>query len=222
MNQTAGSYYVYVLFRPWDGSPFYVGKGKGRRYLQHAKRPQTPYIRRIFLKAEHLRMEIPCVLVRENLSELDAFSIEVALISAIGRHDQDKGPLANLTDGGEGASNPSKSTLHKRSKKMRGRSPSQETRDKTSQTLMGHGVAWETREKIGEKSAAMWGDLVTRIRLIEINRARKYSPSDEVRESARIFHTGRKKTSETREKMRKAALRREAAKRAGKGPSHLP
>jgi len=47
--------------------------------------------------------EIPKIKVRENLSEDEAFTVEVALIAAIGRQDLGRGPLLNLTDGGEGA-----------------------------------------------------------------------------------------------------------------------
>lgn len=201
-------FYVYVLFKPWDGSPFYIGKGKGRRYRQHAKTPQTPYMRRIFEKAKRLSLEVPIVFIRENISESEAFQIERAFIAAIGRRDKGLGPLANLTDGGEGAANPSKSTIRKRVEKLRGKTHSPEARAKISATLTGHPVSAETRIKIGKKAQEMWGDLVTRIRMIEALRARKYSPSQEVREQARLFHTGRKRSPETIARMRKAAQNR--------------
>ena len=97
-------FYVYVMFRPWDGSPFYVGKGKGNRWLQHEWRTKRHYNRRmaqIIERAKNSGLEIPKVKVRQHLTELEAFAIETAFIRAIGRGRN--GPLVNFTDGGEGA-----------------------------------------------------------------------------------------------------------------------
>ena len=101
-------FYVYVLFRPWDGSPFYVGKGKGNRWLSHEKelaaRPhRNPHMAAILAKAARLGMEVPRVKIRTGLLECDAFAIERAFIGAIGRK-INGGPLVNLTDGGDGTS----------------------------------------------------------------------------------------------------------------------
>ena len=96
-------YYVYVLFRE-TGVPFYVGKGRGGRWLAHefryleARTKKNAIIRRMV----NLRIDIPKVKVAEGLSNIEAMVIERALIAAIGRGDD--GPLTNLTDGGEGAS----------------------------------------------------------------------------------------------------------------------
>lgn len=100
------NFYVYVYFRPWNGQPCYVGKGKGSRWLYHAKRGVSHYnanLARVMTKAARLGLEVPIIKVRENLSEADAFETEAALIAAIGRK-PDGGPLVNLTDGGEGSS----------------------------------------------------------------------------------------------------------------------
>jgi len=99
-------FYVYILFKPWDGEPFYVGKGKGRRWLQHESERRdhyNPIVRRILAKTRRLGLEIPKVKIRDNLTESQAFEIETAFIKAIGRN-QNGGPLANNTDGGEGVS----------------------------------------------------------------------------------------------------------------------
>lgn len=95
-------YYVYALFRPWDGSPFYIGKGKNKRWkqLNPASRKNRHFLR-IVAKAERLELEIPAIKIREGLTSEEACQIEIALIAAIGRGKN--GPLVNLTDGGEGA-----------------------------------------------------------------------------------------------------------------------
>jgi hypothetical protein len=92
-------FYVYIWFRN-NGVPCYVGKGQGGRWKDHVKSARNPHLANIFAKANS---DMPVVIVREGLTEEQAFETEVALIKAIGRK-IDKGPLVNLTDGGDGVS----------------------------------------------------------------------------------------------------------------------
>jgi hypothetical protein len=103
-----GQYYTYLLRRP-DGRPFYVGKGKAYRLFQHeieARAEGGNYkhniIRAIWQRGESIIYEID----KFFHEEAAAFQRENELIVGIGRAGSG-GLLANLTDGGEGASNPS-------------------------------------------------------------------------------------------------------------------
>lgn len=100
--------YIYVLFRPWNGQPCYVGKGRGRRWDDHQKygeNHKNRHLAFIFRKANRLGLEVPKVKVREHLNNIEANEIEIALIRAIGRRDKKEGPLANHTDGADGIIN---------------------------------------------------------------------------------------------------------------------
>ncbi len=79
------TFYTYFWLRE-DGTPYYVGKGRGRR----AFRKGSPSHERI--------------LIQDFLSEADAFEAEKFLISCYGRKDLGAGCLRNRTDGGEGFS----------------------------------------------------------------------------------------------------------------------
>lgn len=84
-------FYVYLYLRE-DGSPYYVGKGKGNRVRVNGgrpcKRPSNPERIKIHTK---------------NLTEDQAFSLEKKLIHRYGRK-CDGGILHNKTFGGEGSS----------------------------------------------------------------------------------------------------------------------
>lgn len=101
MDKTKNIYYVYALFRP-DGIPCYIGKGKGKRWLHCGV--SNPHLARIIKQAAAAGLGIPRIKIRENLSEDEAFQIEIALIAAIGRVSVG-GPLVNMTDGGDGIIN---------------------------------------------------------------------------------------------------------------------
>lgn len=72
-----------------DGTPYYVGKGKGRRGFVHFTHKVLP-------------PPIDRIVVQEQESEEDAFFVEKFFIAYYGRVDHGTGCLRNLTDGGDG------------------------------------------------------------------------------------------------------------------------
>lgn len=156
------SYYIYVMFRPWNGLPFYIGKGKGPRWNGAAGR--NPHFKNIVARAERLGLEIPKVKIRSHLTEDEAFRIEVAFIAAIGRGGY--GPLVNLTNGGDGASGAKRSEATR--KKMGiariGKAP----------TFKGRKHSIETRIKISKARSNM--PLEERIAIGNRYRGKKLSP----------------------------------------------
>lgn len=100
-------FYIYCLFRPWNGEPCYIGKGKNKRYLEHHKlgaKHYNTHLARIFIKAAKLGLEVPVVILQESLADEQALEYEITLIKVIGRN-LNGGPLVNMTDGGDGTVN---------------------------------------------------------------------------------------------------------------------
>jgi hypothetical protein len=88
------TFYTYLWLRD-DGTPYYAGKGKGNRAFSsmghRVYKPPNP----------------ENIIVQEWPDEASAFEGEKLLIAIYGRKDLGTGILRNLTDGGEGFSNPS-------------------------------------------------------------------------------------------------------------------
>jgi hypothetical protein len=126
-------FYAYIHAKP-DGTPFYVGKGNGRRLNmfhrrnQHHKNIVAKYGRRNILIGR-----LDCS------DEGTAFDLEMGLIKCLRRSGVD---LANLTDGGHGPS---------------GLVVTPEQRAKISATLMGRSGTPHTEASKAKISAANTG-----------------------------------------------------------------
>lgn len=91
-------FYVYAYLRE-DGTPYYIGKGKGNRAWKHSKNDV------VHPPSTNARVTI----LETNLSEMGAWALERRYIRWYGRKDLTyidrlPGILRNTTDGGEGLS----------------------------------------------------------------------------------------------------------------------
>ena len=93
-------YYVYALFREDGQTPFYIGKGCGRRVVRHEReqagrgnsaRQQTT--KEVIAAIGHL----PTAILIDRLTNEAALLVERDLIRLIGR--APTGPLTNLKSG---------------------------------------------------------------------------------------------------------------------------
>jgi hypothetical protein len=96
------NFYTYAYLRS-NGSPYYIGKGRGNRAWACHKR----------CAVQRPRDKSCIIILKQNLSEVDAFRHEEYLIAVLGRKDLGTGVLRNRTSGGEGSSGFAKDILDK-------------------------------------------------------------------------------------------------------------
>jgi hypothetical protein len=177
-------FYTYAYLRE-DRTPYYIGKGSGKRIFEKRKRccrPPKDKSRIIFLK--------------QNITEEEAFKHEIYMIAVFGRKDLGTGILHNRTDGGEGKSGwvASEETRRKMSESGKVKIYSEEHRKKIGESNKRRIVSEETRRKMSE-----------RIRSEETRR--KMSESGKVKifsEEHRRKMTEATQSKETRKKMSEA------------------
>lgn len=159
------TFYIYQLRLENSVAPFYIGKGRGKRSMQHFTPTNlgTKSLRSSIIK--HARENGIAVIVEvlaSGLLEDAAFQIERNLISHYGRRDIGTGILANHTDGGEGASGVaiSEETKKKISDALKGR--------KVSTGTLGYRHTMETKRRMSETASGVPSGLKGRSRPVEI------------------------------------------------------
>ena len=159
-------FYVYVLF-DWLGTPRYVGKGKdGRIFIHERKTDPVNWMKNEFIEQTWIMLgEIPKVIIQQDILERDAFALETILIKIIGRLDQNRGPLVNMTDGGDGNSGHTLTnharlrislslTFDQRSKRSKLAAQSRTPEDRSTSSKKGHNnTAPEARRERSLKAA---------------------------------------------------------------------
>ena len=155
-------YYVYAFLRKSDNTPYYIGKGK------YSRASDT-----------HVNISVPkdksrIVFLERTLSEIGSLALERRYIRWYGRKDIGTGILRNMTDGGDGASNPSPQSRAKANsahKKLWGTpeyrqrqseahtNPSEEVREKLRISRRARPPASpETRERMADSRRLRWAD----------------------------------------------------------------
>jgi hypothetical protein len=157
LQSTTKTFYVYVLARP-DGSPFYVGKGLGKRIFDHDYEARSGHkchkcniIRKIWKSGG----EVQRYIVFETNDEQEAFAYEIELIALHGRNN-----LANLTDGGEGQRGAVRSglALERQRAQMIARYSDPNERDKQRERITRAYENPEARQRVSDGLKAMRAD----------------------------------------------------------------
>ncbi len=181
-------FYVYAYMRE-DGTPYYIGKGTGDRAYRQHRRGEVMYD-----PPSKDRIKI----LKNDMSEFDAYVCENEMILKYGRKDIETGILINMSDGGEGTS---------------GRPCSDVCKERTRETNTGKVHTEETRRKVSEavKGRRWWNDGERDKHCKEspgeewvLGRLHKSIQTTESRAKTRAANVGTKHSPETRAKMRAA------------------
>lgn len=173
-------HYVYVLMRA-DGTPFYVGKGKGPRLWRHKRSAENgadAHKDRVIRKEWSEGRDALYLLDSFHAGEASAFVRESQLIRSIGRLDLGAGPLVNVTDGGDGCPNASDDTRARLRANMEQRWQDPELRHRYTvvarEAMKDPSVEAATRAGL-EKSWAQWSDPERRAEMCKA-RSEGYTP----------------------------------------------
>jgi hypothetical protein len=209
-------FYTYAYLRE-DRTPYYIGKGCGRRIYERNGRPcgkPKDKSRIIYLK--------------QNLTEEEAFKHEKYMIAVFGRKDLGTGILRNKTDGGEGKSGfitreetkrkqseakkgknnywygkkLSEEHKLKLSKANKGKKLKEETKKKMSEVRRGKTHSEETKKKISESNKGKIISEETKIKMSQWQKGKIFS--EETKRKIGEFHKGKTLSDEHKLKLSEA------------------
>jgi hypothetical protein len=178
-------FYTYAYLRE-DKTPYYIGKGSGKRvFVAHRGRNKKIVI--------GVPTEDRILILKENLTEEEAFKHEIYMINVFGRKDIGTGILRNQSNGGEGSSGHKKSDEWKRmqSERMKQNNPMHNP---------------ESLEKMREKQTGKKQSPETISKRVSKTKGRKQS--DEERKMRSEARKGIKFSEQHLENMRKAQKKR--------------
>lgn len=207
-------HYVYAYLRSKRtvngniGTPYYIGKGFGRRMYEKHRCGTPPDQNNI-------------VLLAENLSDAAAIKQEIKLIAEYGRIDLGTGILRNLTDGGEGVAGRivTKETRQKISEGHKGKTLSETHKQNLSKALTGRKLPDGVAEKISKANKGMKRSNETKKNISNALKGRKLSKehienlrnaklgttlSEEHKKNIGKAHKGRVMTAEHKANLKKA------------------
>jgi hypothetical protein len=163
-------FYTYAYLRK-DRTPYYIGKGSGRRINENKGRP-----------CEKPKDKSRIIFLKQNLTEEEAFQHEKYMIAVFGRKDLGTGILRNKTDGGEGPSGrvPSEETREKMRMASTGRTHTDKARAKMSESHKGENNhnygkprTQEVKDKISKSNRGKTRSEEARVKMKEINETNK-------------------------------------------------
>jgi hypothetical protein len=203
------NFYVYAHVRNDTNTIFYIGKGKDKRAWSKSRTRRNSYWHNVVNKAGYT-----VVLLKQRLDEVTAFAEEIRLIQVFKAFGH---TLTNMTDGGEGASNPNQETREKIAQKLRGRigpnkgkimSDEQKERISISKKGQGKGryVSDKTRKKIGnahrgKKLSEEHKQILSKMYIGRVAHNKGVPMSDEQKAKLRLASTGRKMSKDNKEKL---------------------
>ena len=215
------NFYTYAYLRE-DGTPYYIGKGKGKRIYKNEYRSCPVPKDRNYI-----------IFLKQNLTEEEAFKHEKYMISVLGRKDLGTGILRNMTNGGEGISGlvHTEKTKRKISESRKGKLHTEETKRKYSETRKGkkvHSEEWKkhlsermkgnkfglnkkpTPETIKKRSEKLKGRVMSEEQKKKLSDAHKGKKlTEEHKRNISKVNKGKKLTDDHKRKIREANRNRE-------------